>query len=292
MKHMAYQYQTWRPAPVSDVQAVCNTKIIHPERIDLIMLEQVRADWAAAFEKKPLAGPQKAAGPPQVTVPVKFTHFVDPATGYGFVSATRRSKLIKALNNAFKSSRIRFKNAKVEVVEDDRFCFDLENDVTEQTAKQKYHADPDRFLNLYTAALSPSTWGWATFPTDYMFPANNPAKWMDGVVVAHTVLPGGPDPKYAVGKRVVHEVGHWLGLFHTFHLGCAGNGDDIPDTPAHFPENYGNPADGAPNGACNAGELAPIHNFMNYTDDVCMTHFTTEQTEKIRKVMQLFRPGL
>lgn len=290
---MAFDYYTWRPeaAPI-DPQNICRTKIKFPEKINLLQLEKVRADWNLRIDQRPAIGMEMVALAQEVIIQIKFTHFIDPRTGFGFVSSERRAKLVKALNNAFKGSRIRFKNAKTQLVHNHQFCFDLENDFTEEAAKQNYHANPDHFLNIYTASLSSATWGWGTFPTEYMFPANNPTKWMDGVVVSHLVVPGGPDPRYAQGKRVVHEVGHWLGLFHTFHQGCSGNGDDIKDTPAHSAANLGVPPDGLPNGACNIGELAPIHNYMNYTDDVCMTQFTPEQIEKMRKVMQLLRPNL
>ena len=49
---------------------------------------------------------------------------------------------------------------------------------------------------------------------------------------------------------------------------------------------------GCPTGASSCGSLDPIHNYMDYTDDLCMTEFTGEQTRRVRCTLQFYRPDL
>jgi hypothetical protein len=95
-------------------------------------------------------------------------------------------------------------------------------------------------LNIYTTAPSGGVLGWSTFPdgVKYSFGSINSK---DGIVINFDTLPRGTLSPYNEGDTVVHEVGHWLGLFHTFQGGCSGQGDRVGDTPAEAEPAFGCP---------------------------------------------------
>jgi len=151
--------------------------------------------------------------------------------------------------------------------------------VQETQAKTALHWDTTQYLNIYTCAGG-GLLGWATFPWELRA---NPVN--DGVVIAFDSVPGGTPP-YDLGYTAVHEVGHWTGLYHTFQGGCNRLNDRVQDTPAEASANFGCPAS---RDTCPSAGEDPIHNYMDYSDDACMTEFTEGQFSRGTNMLRIFR---
>ncbi|KAJ7286953.1 Metalloprotease [Mycena rebaudengoi] len=140
-------------------------------------------------------------------------------------------------------------------------------------------------LNVYTVGFTTGSGagllGYSTFPDSY---AGAPTD--DGVVMLFSSLPGGTAVPYDLGQTLTHEAGHWVGLYHTFQGGCSGSGDMVSDTPPEGTETFGCPTS---KDSCSGGGVDPIHNYMDYSDDACMTQFTAGQIVRLKAQMSTFR---
>lgn len=205
-------------------------------------------------------------------IPV-VVHVLKRSRRKGDVSDERIAAQIDVLNAAFKKSRIRFRLEKVNRVRSKRWSRSCTTWWIEEEMKASLAVRPNTTLNIYTCDPDSGALGYATFPWEF-----DDQAFMRGVVINYETLPGGKMEPYNEGDTAVHEVGHYLGLFHTFENGCAAPGDEIADT---APESR--PAFGCPisRRSCGGGKPDPVQNFMNYSDDACMDEFTKGQSRRM-----------
>lgn len=143
-------------------------------------------------------------------------------------------------------------------------------------------------LNIYSGDLS--FLGSAQYPIHC-----NENLMYDGVMIKHSSIPGVTEESipndYFEGDSLTHEVGHWLGLYHTFEgVTCQEGDDHILDTAT---QEY----DLGVMAQCKHGTNScpfsegndPIHNFMNYSPDCCMDSFTQGQKDHMMAMIQKYR---
>ncbi|HEV8238641.1 MAG TPA: hypothetical protein VGS57_04685 [Thermoanaerobaculia bacterium] len=138
----------------------------------------------------------------------------------------------------------------------------------------------------------------------------------DGIMMGWDLLPYDPilhplDPQsllyWSEGETLVHLVGHYLGLLHTYEPWpvevegnvprcsthsppCAQISDHVRDTPVHL---GGLSDDCAPVDSCpEYPGLDPIGNYMSAEPDLCTHEFTPGQVLRMERMVRAFRPYL
>ena len=222
--------------------------------------------------------------PGSVEIQVFFHILTNAAGTEGNISDADVQRQIDVLNEAYAGrgpggtgtpTPFRFVLAQTDRTPNDTWfnmSYSLQPSDVERAAKAALNKGGKSALNLYTANLGGTTLGWARWPWEI-------ANGVDGVVILYTTLPGGSANHYNLGDTATHEVGHWLGLFHTFQGGCEDPGDEVDDTPFER-----SPAAGCPSSRDTCPTLSgadPVENFMDYSDDACMFRFTPGQSARM-----------
>ena len=218
-------------------------------------------------------------------VPV-FLHVVRRAPqGEGDMPAAHaRAITIDVINEAFRAQSIpfRFVLSKLDYLTMDDATYHLkQNSAEERALWDAAQVKGLRNLNIYIVGPRDDSraTGWAEFLV-------NPAIARgDHVVLRYYPATGGfSDPLVPV-----HEVGHWMGLLHTFHFGCGwlSGGDLIRDTPTQLqtfscaaqtdtcPEDPG---------------VDAIQNIMGYSNQ-CRREFSPGQIRRMKFLWRAVRGG-
>jgi hypothetical protein len=240
------------------------------------------------LSERAIAGLPVALRPPSsVNIPV-WVHVINRGAGLanGDIPQSQIDAQMQVLNSAYASTSTPFffTLAGVTRTTNATWYTMQPGSSAETQAKNALHRGGAGTLNIYTANPSGGLLGWATFPQDY---ATRPTN--DGVVVLYSSVPGGSAAPYNLGDTATHEVGHWLGLYHTFQGGCNGQGDQVSDTPAERSAAFGCPT--GRNSCRNKPGNDPITNFMDYTDDSCMFTFSAGQSTRMDTLHQQYRPA-
>lgn len=170
--------------------------------------------------------------------------------------------------------------------------------------------DPTKYLNIWVCNMRfpdqiSMTLGFATPPTNAPnwdgFNATKDTTDPETGVVCHFSTIGRNHPQAinanVEAKTLVHEVGHFLGLRHTWGdgggtaQGC--NVDDgIMDTPNSRDRNYS--CNNRPNTCNDAIDDKPdmTENYMDYALDNCSAMYTAQQAFMMRFVLNKLRTGL
>jgi hypothetical protein len=151
--------------------------------------------------------------------------------------------------------------------------------------------DPEEYLNIWSIPLEGAidvVLGMATGPeTDlpgaHLFIPGEPFQ-AEGILVNSAHFgESGLNSRHNLGRTLTHEVGHYLGLLHTWGGGECVTNDFCDDTPP-----VAAPVQGCPSEipmACD-GQPVMIENYMNFTFDECMNTFTNDQIERMHYVLE------
>jgi hypothetical protein len=232
-----------------------------------------------------------------ITINVYF-HVVSHSNGTGNIPDSRFDNQINAMNEhysgldtpvyrgAASNTSFRFVRAGVTRDVNDSWYNAGPGSAAQTAMKNALHQGTADDLNFYTNSGG-GYLGWATFPNEY---AGAPLQ--DGVVCYWASLPGSNYVPYNEGDTGTHEVGHWLGLYHTFQGGCTSPNDGVTDTPSERSPFFGCPTRNVDTckGPNNPG-IDPVENFMDYTDDPCMYKFGLGQSDRADSMWATYRNG-
>lgn len=200
--------------------------------------------------------------------------------------AHARAITLDVVNEQFAAQQIPFRLdlASIDYVEADDATYHLAQNSEQERALFDLAQIPGRRnLNMYLVGSLAGTGvtGWGEFLVNPQLKRAG-----DHVVLRYYPAKGGfSDPLVPV-----HEVGHWLGLLHTFQFGCGQtlHGDLIRDTPTQASGHFS--CDPTSDSCPDDPGLDPIDNIMGYSHG-CRGQFTAGQIRRMKFLYRTARGG-
>jgi hypothetical protein len=147
--------------------------------------------------------------------------------------------------------------------------------------------DTDSYLNIWVANSCGTVLG---VTPSLAFSVLVPEE--DGIVIDYQYFgnncESAPSSPYHLGRTTTHEIGHYLNLRHPWSDCDSSDGDFVEDTPQQDAIYYGCPS--YPQSSCGSSDM--FMNFMNYTDDLCMSMFSEGQKMRMLAALDGPRKGL
>ncbi|KAI0891198.1 Metalloprotease [Annulohypoxylon nitens] len=212
-----------------------------------------------------------------------YFHVVASSTSVedGYITADMIADQLEVMNADYSPHGITFNLVGTDYTVNSNWAADGDEIGMKQALRKGTYSD----LNIYFLGdLGGGLLGYCYFPTTAT--DGSLEFYQDGCTILAQSVPGGSAAPYNLGGTAVHEVGHWMNLYHTFQGGCSGSGDSVDDTPAQASASSGCPIG---RDSCPGGGVDPIHNYMDYSDDACYEEFTAGQEERMYSAWERYR---
>ena len=241
-------------------------------------------------EKEAIANSNQRLSFPDLLVDIKFFVIHD---GYkGKLTTNQIDKQIDVLNSAYSGlghslgtdSKIEFRRMTVQYINNGNFykkCGDVESSII-----SSYRGSSDKYISVYTC--DDDYLGYAYYPW-----YKSEGDYRQVIFMSPHVFPNGVYDGLNLGLTLVHELGHYFGLRHTFSKTskCEDKSDDgFSDTPLEKSPNYD--CDFNRDTCPNSPGKDPIWNYMDYSPDICMNRFTPLQVRHMVNTINTYRPKL
>lgn len=273
-----------------------SSKVLSPSKIDMTrdtIIDLIRCGTYDSTDRNIPKGYSRASRlmMPQIIreinyIPINF-YIINKDT-LDDIQVTRNDLLVQIdiLNKAFNELNIVFVLGKVEPYKNNEWYLAFSSNETKHKRFNTYYKDMIEKLPLEIDKLNViinncALYGQASFP----FEKSTYKTKHDNIIINKNTLKNG---KFGMeGKTLIHEMGHFFGLYHTFHStqnipcwspsynGCD-EGDFVSDTP---PQRYCHQkgCDTSIN-TCDSDNVPDdVKNYMGYNPDYCMSRFTEGQ---------------